>query len=62
MNIFSGFEEAIKCCIYNITLYQLSEGYTGAYGAAILGAKATGYQLKVDYDKSRTVFYNTRCD
>lgn len=57
-----GFEEAIKYCIYNITLYQMNEGYTGAFGAAILGAKAIGYQLKVDYDKTRTVFYNSQCD
>ena len=40
----------------------MNEGYTGAFGAAILGAKAIGYQLKVDYDKTRTVFYNSQCD
>ena len=40
----------------------MSEGYTAAFGAAILGAKATGYQLKVDYDKTRTVFYNKQRD
>ena len=58
--INAGFDAAVKGAPYPITLYKLTGECGGSYGAAILGAKAAGLNLKTDYDKNRTVFYSTR--
>ena len=53
---YSGFSVAVSECQHSIYLYQLSEGYSGAFGAAILGAQSANLMITVDYEKSRTLF------
>ena len=54
--LLSGFSVAVSECQYSINLYQLSEGYSGAFGAAILGAQSANLVITIDYGKSRTLF------
>lgn len=57
--VTAGFEEAVKTTPFPISLHKLCGEYSGAVGAAILGAKKAGEKININYKDTTEVFYTS---